>query len=115
MLQIKKRDGSLVSFNPSKIYNRIKKASKGLKVNDAEIFIKVITSVPTEGVVSTKELDKLVAEISSAYTATHYDYSVSPVVHYCSRLRLAGCCPELSSIGANLWFVIRRQFCLDDH
>jgi ribonucleoside-diphosphate reductase alpha chain len=75
MLQIRKRDASLVSFNPSKIYNRIKKASKGLKVNDAEIFIKVITSVPTEGIISTVELDKLVSEISASYTATHHDYS----------------------------------------
>lgn len=75
MLQIKKRDSTLTSFNPTKIYNRIKKASKGLKVNDAEIFIKVITSVPTEGIVSTKELDKLIAEISASYTATHHDYS----------------------------------------
>jgi ribonucleotide reductase alpha subunit len=75
MLQIKKRDGGLVSFNPSKIYNRIKKAAKGLKVNSDEIFIKVITSVPTEGTISTKELDKLVSEISASYTGSHYDYS----------------------------------------
>lgn len=75
MLQIKKRDGSLVSFNPTKIYSRIKKSGKGLKVNADEIFIKVITSVPTEGVISTKELDKLVSEISASYTGSHYDYS----------------------------------------
>lgn len=75
MLQIKKRDGSLVAFNPTKIYSRIKKSGKGLKVNADEIFIKVITSVPTEGVISTKELDKLVSEISASYTGNHYDYS----------------------------------------
>jgi len=75
MLQIEKRDGSLVSFDPKKILNRIKKSSRGLKVNDTEIFVKVITSIPTEGIISTKELDKLVAEISSSYTATHPDYS----------------------------------------
>lgn len=75
MLQIKKRDGSLVAFNPTKIYSRIKKSGKGLKVNADEIFIKVITSVPTEGVISTKELDKLVSEISASYTGSHYDYS----------------------------------------
>ncbi len=75
MLQIKKRDNSLVSFNPKKILDRIKKASKGLKVNSDEIFVKVITSMPTEGIISTKELDKLVAEISASYTGTHYDYS----------------------------------------
>lgn len=74
-LKITKRGGEEVSFNPQKIYNRIKKTSKGLSVNSDEIFIKVITSVPTEGYISTKELDKLICEISAAYTGSHYDYS----------------------------------------
>jgi len=74
-LKIKKRGGEDVSFNPQKIYNRIKRASKGLTVNSDEIFIKVITSVPTEGNITTKELDKLVYEIAASYTGSHYDYS----------------------------------------
>ena len=74
-LKIKKRDGEDVSFNPQKIYNRIKRAAKGLNVNSDEIFIKVITSVPTEGLITTKELDKLVYEIAAAYTGSHHDYS----------------------------------------
>jgi ribonucleoside-diphosphate reductase alpha chain len=74
-LQISKRDGTLVSYNPGKILARIKKAAKGLQINETEIFAKVITSMPTEGVVSTKQLDNLVAELSAAYTGTHYDYS----------------------------------------
>jgi ribonucleoside-diphosphate reductase alpha chain len=74
-LKIIKRDGEIVSFNPQKIYNRIKKSVKGLNVNSDEIFIKVITSVPTEGEVTTKELDKLVYEIAAAYTGSHHDYS----------------------------------------
>lgn len=74
-LKITKRNGAEVSFNPQKIYTRIKNAAKGLNVNSDEIFIKVITSVPTEGSVSTKELDKLISEISAAYTGTHHDYS----------------------------------------
>ena len=74
-LKIKKRDGEDASFNPQKIYNRIKKAAKGLNVNSDEIFIKVITSVPTEGLITTKELDKLVYEIAAAYTGSHHDYS----------------------------------------
>ena len=45
-LKIKKRGGDEVSFNPQKIYNRVKRAAKGLNVNSDEIFIKVITSVP---------------------------------------------------------------------
>ena len=37
-LKIKKRGGEKVSFNPQKIYNRVKRASKGLNVNSDEIF-----------------------------------------------------------------------------
>mgnify|MGYP000418298221 FL=1 len=74
-LKILKRDGDNVTFNPQKIYNRVKKAAKGLNVNSDEIFIKVITSVPTEGVITTKELDKLVYEIAASYTGSHHDYS----------------------------------------
>jgi ribonucleoside-diphosphate reductase alpha chain len=74
-LKILKRDGDNVSFNPQKIYNRVKRAAKGLNVNSDEIFIKVITSVPTEGEITTKELDKLVYEIAASYTGSHHDYS----------------------------------------
>jgi ribonucleoside-diphosphate reductase alpha chain len=74
-LKIRKRGGDEVSFNPQKIYNRVKRAAKGLNVNADEVFIKVITSVPTEGVITTKELDKLVYEIAAAYTGSHHDYS----------------------------------------
>jgi ribonucleoside-diphosphate reductase alpha chain len=74
-LRIKKRSGDDASFNPQKIYNRIKRAAKGLNVNSDEIFIKVITSVPTEGVITTKDLDKLIYEIAAAFTGSHHDYS----------------------------------------
>jgi len=74
-LKIRKRNGDEVSFNPQKIYNRVKRAAKGLNVNSDEIFIKVITSVPTEGLITTKELDKLVYEIAASYTGSHHDYS----------------------------------------
>jgi ribonucleoside-diphosphate reductase alpha chain len=74
-LRIQKRNGDVVSFNPTKIQNRIKKASKSLNVNSDQIFIKVITSVPTEGIISTKQLDKLIYEIAASYTGSHHDYS----------------------------------------
>ena len=74
-LKIKKRGGEDASFNPQKIYSRIKRAAKGLNINSDEIFIKVITSVPTEGEITTKELDKLIYEIAAAYTGSHHDYS----------------------------------------
>ena len=74
-LRIQKRNGEVVSFNPTKIQTRIKRASKNLNVNSDQIFIKVITSVPTEGVISTKQLDKLIYEIAASYTGSHHDYS----------------------------------------
>lgn len=74
-LKIEKRSGSFDSFNPQKIYTRIKRAGKGLSVNLDEIFIKVITAVPTEGIVTTKELDKLICEIAASYTGSHHGYS----------------------------------------
>jgi len=74
-LKILKRGGDSASFNPQKIYNRVKRAAKGLSVNSDEIFIKVITSVPTEGEITTKDLDKLIYEIAAAYTGSHHDYS----------------------------------------
>jgi ribonucleoside-diphosphate reductase alpha chain len=74
-LRIKKRSGDDASFNPQKIYQRIKRSSKGLNVNSDEIFIKVITSVPTEGIITTKDLDKLIYEIAAAFTGSHHDYS----------------------------------------
>ena len=74
-LKIIKRSGDSVSFNPQKIYSRIKRASKGLNVNSDEIFIKAITSVPTEGEITTGELDKLIYEIAASYTGSHHDYS----------------------------------------
>lgn len=75
MLEIKKRDGKLATLNPNKILSRIKKAAKGLKVNPDEIFVKVVTSLPTKGIVTTVELDKLISETAAAYSTSHYDYS----------------------------------------
>ena len=75
MLQIKKRDGSLDAFQPSKIHSRIKKAAKGLAVNADQIFINVIISMPTQGIITTKELDTLIANTAAPYTGTHFDYS----------------------------------------
>lgn len=75
MLGIKKRDGRNLAFDPKKIQTRIKRSGKDLKINADTIFIKVITSMPTDGNISTKELDKLICEISAAHTGSHHDYS----------------------------------------
>jgi ribonucleoside-diphosphate reductase alpha chain len=85
-LKIKKRGGDEVSFNPQKIYNRVKRAAKGLNVNSDEIFIKVITSVPTEGFITTKELDKLVYEIAASYTGSHHDYHKETDESFCNTM-----------------------------
>ena len=59
-LKIIKRGGEIVPFNPQKIYNRVKRSAKGLNVNSDEIFIKVVTSVPAERGVTTKEMDTII-------------------------------------------------------
>jgi len=74
-MQIEKRDKTLESYNPTKIFNRIKRSSKGLAVNETEMFAKTIMSMPTDGIISTVEIDKLIAEIAASYTGSHYDYS----------------------------------------
>lgn len=74
-LTIVKRSGEEVSFNPNKILARIRKAAKGLKVNPDEICLKVLTTVPFEGKLETRVLDRQIANIAASYTASHYDYS----------------------------------------
>lgn len=74
-LRIVKRNGEKTPFNPQKIQTRIKKAAKGLKVNQDEIFINVMKTIPYEGDLETKRLDKQIAEVAAAYTGSHYDYS----------------------------------------
>lgn len=74
-LRIVKRNGEKTPFNPQKIQTRIKKAAKGLKVNQDEIFINVMKTIPYEGDLETKRLDKQIADVAAAYTGSHYDYS----------------------------------------
>lgn len=74
-LTIVKRNGEQAPFNPMKILTRIKRAAKGLKVNTDEICLKVLTTVPFEGDLETKALDRQIANIAASYTASHYDYS----------------------------------------
>lgn len=72
-MQIVKRNGLKVDFNPSKIHNRIKKQAQGLNVNADEIFIKV-TSGLADGM-TTNQLDDLVAITSESLSYLHPDYS----------------------------------------
>lgn len=72
-LKVQKRNGRLVNIDFAKVQNRIKKASKGLKVNYLEVAAKVIQGL-YDGV-TTKELDKLAAETAAANITQHPDYS----------------------------------------
>lgn len=72
-MQIIKRNGSKVDFNPSKIHNRIKKQAVDLKVNPDELFIKVTSGI-ADGM-STKQLDDLVAITAESMSYLHPDYS----------------------------------------
>lgn len=72
-MKIIKRNNQQVDFNPSKIHNRIKKQSEGLKVNSDEIFVKVISGI-ADGM-TTKQLDDLVAITSESMSYLHPDYS----------------------------------------
>jgi ribonucleoside-diphosphate reductase alpha chain len=72
-MQVIKRNGSKIDFNPNKILNRIKTQSKGLKVNPDEVFIKVTQGIADE--MTTNELDDLISVVSESLAMNHPDYS----------------------------------------
>ena len=72
-IKVKKRNGRLVNGDFAKIQTRIKRASRGLKVNPMEIAMKVIQGL-YDGV-TTVELDKLSADTAASYAINHPDYS----------------------------------------
>ena len=72
-MEIIKRNGTRVDFNPSKIHQRIKKQAEGLKINCDEIFLKVMAGIANG--MSTKQLDDLIAVTSESLSYLHPDYS----------------------------------------
>lgn len=72
-MKIIKSNGSQQDFNPNKILTRIKKASKGLKVDCDSIFKTVITDIK-EGM-TTKEIDECIAFSCAYKIIDHPDYS----------------------------------------
>jgi ribonucleoside-diphosphate reductase alpha chain len=72
-MQVIKRNGSKIDFNPNKILNRIKTQSKGLKVNPDEVFIKVTQGIADE--MTTNELDDLISVVSESLAMNHPEYS----------------------------------------
>jgi len=83
-MEIVKRNGTKMEFNPSKILTRIKKQAEGLKVNPDELFIKV-----TQGIgdgITTKQIDDLIAITSDSLSHKHPDYSKLAANIFISRL-----------------------------
>lgn len=83
-MEIVKRNGSTMEFNPSKILTRIKKQSEGLKVNPDELFIKV-----TQGIgdgITTNQIDDLIAITADSLSHKHPDYSKLAANIFISRL-----------------------------
>lgn len=73
MINIKKRSGKIVDFNPNKIYKRIKDQCFNLKVDIDLIFQKVISGICSE--MTTKEIDSYIATCAADQIIQHPDYS----------------------------------------
>jgi ribonucleoside-diphosphate reductase alpha chain len=72
-MQVIKRNGSKIDFNPNKILTRIKKQSEGLKVNADEVFIKVTQGLADN--MTTNQLDDLISVVAESMAMNHPDYS----------------------------------------
>ena len=72
-MQVIKRNGSKIDFNPSRILTRIKKQSEGLKVNADEVFIKVTQGIADN--MTTNQLDDLISVVAESLAMNHPDYS----------------------------------------
>lgn len=73
MINIKKRNGKIVEFNPQKIYKRIKDQCFNLKVDCDLIFQKTISGIVSG--MTTKEIDTFIANCSADQIINHPDYS----------------------------------------
>lgn len=72
-MKITKRNGVKEEFNPNKILTRIKKASKGLKVDADQLYIKVVQGMASE--MSSKSIDGLMARTAAGMAISHPDYA----------------------------------------
>lgn len=122
-MKIKKRNGRLVNFNPSKIIDRFKNKSDGLNVDTDKLAIAVISQM-IDGI-STKELDVLCVEVAAGKVPSHPDYGMLAGRIFITSLR-----KEVSdfysssvlSLDQNsdslsqeyVHFVIKNKYILDD-
>lgn len=72
-MQVIKRNGNKIDFNPSRILTRIKKQAEGLKVNADEVFIKVTQGLADN--MTTNQLDDLISVVAESLAMNHPDYS----------------------------------------
>lgn len=73
-MQVIKRNGQKIDFNPNKILLRIKKQSEGLKVNPDELFLKVTQGIADN--MTTNEVDDLISIVAESLSMNHPDYSI---------------------------------------
>lgn len=73
-MQVIKRNGQKIDFNPNKILLRIKKQSEGLKLNPDEVFLKVTQGIAND--MTTNELDDLISIVAESLSMNHPDYSI---------------------------------------
>lgn len=73
-MQVIKRNGQKIDFNPNKILIRIKKQSMGLKVNPDEVFLKVTQGIADN--MTTNEVDDLISIVAESLSMNHPDYSI---------------------------------------
>lgn len=73
-MQVIKRNGQKIDFNPNKILLRIKKQSEGLKVNADELFLKVTQGIADN--MTTNEVDDLISIVAESLSMNHPDYSI---------------------------------------
>lgn len=73
-MQVVKRNGQKIDFNPNKILLRIKKQSEGLKVNPDEVFLKVTQGIADN--MTTNEVDDLISIVAESLSMNHPDYSI---------------------------------------
>lgn len=73
-MKIEKRDGSQQSFMPNKLLTRLKKQSKGLKVDCDKLFQKTVPHIK-DGMTTT-EVDEIAAFQCSDLQLEHPDYSM---------------------------------------
>jgi ribonucleoside-diphosphate reductase alpha chain len=73
-MQVIKRNGQKIDFNPNKILLRIKKQADGLKVNPDELFLKVTQGIADN--MTTNEVDDLISIVAESLSMNHPDYSI---------------------------------------